>query len=152
MRHAVGLAGMLVIFWFAPGCGSSDTGGDDTTTSTSSGTGGGTQGTNGCVDSMAEDHTAEQSVTITSTPSFTYTPKCIVIHTGTSVTFNSAFATHPLVGGTLEGGTKMPDASSPIKPQTTGTSATFMFPNTGTFGYYCNVHAISGMTGAIFVK
>jgi plastocyanin len=76
----------------------------------------------------------------------------VLIKAGSSVTFTSDFAIHPLVGGTFEGGMKKPDAASPITPQTMGMTATFKFPNAGAYGFYCNVHASVGMIGAVFVK
>lgn len=126
--------------------GAGGSGGDTGTTTSAS-----EKTVNGCAPSAAEDLTAETSVTITQT-GLTYDPACIKIKTGTSVTFSSTFASHPLVGGEVVNGTKTPDASSPITTTNTGTEATFTFPNAGTFGYYCDIHAASGMSGAIIVE
>jgi plastocyanin len=77
-----------------------------------------------------------------------YSPACIKINKGSSLTFNGSFSSHPLSGG-LDGSA---DASSPITHTTTGSTATFPFPNAGTFGFYCDFHFGSGMEGAVFVQ
>ncbi len=33
-----------------------------------------------------------------------------------------------------------------------GSNVEFMFPDKGVFGYYCDAHALAGMTGAVFVE
>ena len=102
---------------------------------------------NGCDPATAEDHTTEPSVTITF-GGLAYTPACIRIAAGSSVTFSGAFSSHPLAAG--EDGVK--DASSPIAETATGTTATFMFPNAGAFPYFCTLHHASGMEGAVFAE
>jgi plastocyanin len=83
----------------------------------------------------------------------TYSPACIKVHAGTMVTFNGSFAGHPLVAGEVVGGSKVPGATTgPFGAGTsTGTTATYTMSTTGTFPYYCDFHALSGMTGAVFV-
>jgi plastocyanin len=116
------------------------------------GSGGGEPAVNGCTASAAEDHTADMSVTIT-TMGLAYTPKCVRIMAGSSATFNADFGVHPLSGGDISGGVASPDPTSPIAVTTMGTTATFTFPNAGTFPYYCSLHGLStGMAGAIFVE
>ncbi len=124
--------------------------GDDTTGGTADDTtGGGGVAINGCDSATATDMTGMTDVTITQT-GLMYDPKCIKITAGTNVKFVSAFASHPLVGGIVDG-TKMPDGASPITSTSTGMEATFVIP-AGNYGYYCDLHALSGMTGAIFAE
>src|SRR5262245_57358286 len=149
MRQGVPLIIVLALAGLAA-CGGDDTGGSGSNGST--GAGGGGQAVNGCDASSAEDHTADATTTVTGTASLTYSPKCITIHAGAKVTFNSDFSLHPLVGGTVDNGKVTPDSSSPIKSMTTGMSATFDFPSPGTYGYYCNIHGTVGMNGAIIVQ
>ena len=106
---------------------------------------------NGCDAATAEDHTSDATTTVTQS-GLHYAPKCIKIAAGASVKFVSSFASHPLVGGTVESGAKVPDASSPITTTSSGTQATFAFPNAGAYGYYCEFHALMGMDGAVFVE
>lgn len=113
--------------------------------------GGGGELVNGCDSATATDMTAMADVTITQ-EGLMYTPKCVKVTAGTNVKFVSAFASHPLVGGAVADGAKVPDGTSPITPTSTGTEATFTLANAGTFPYYCDLHALSGMTGAIFVE
>ncbi|MDC3961249.1 plastocyanin/azurin family copper-binding protein [Polyangium jinanense] len=113
--------------------------------------GGGMMAVNGCTVDMAEDHTADASTTVKSA-GLAYEPKCIRVKAGSDVVFESNFMIHPLVGGTVDGITKTEDPNSPIKKTETGMSVTFTLPDTGTFGYYCDTHALAGMNGTIFVE
>jgi plastocyanin len=118
----------------------------------SGGAGGGGSATfNGCTQGAAADHTADATTTI-SNAGLSYTPKCIRIKAGASVVFQTDFVAHPLVGGEVAGGMKVEEASSPIQKTTSGAEATFVFPTGGTFGYYCDSHALGGMAGAIYVE
>jgi hypothetical protein len=90
--------------------------------------------------------------------SFDYTPKCLVVHRGTGdggtdaqVTFETGetFNFHPLTPSTRG---SMPN---PITLTSTGTSASFMFPNDGFYAYFCGNHGTaddgSAMAGVIQV-
>ena len=72
-----------------------------------------------------------------------YTPNCVKIKVGGSVTWNSGFASHPL-------GPSGGDTPNPITSTSTGTTKSFTFPNAGTYGYACGFHAGS-MFGAVQV-
>jgi plastocyanin len=72
-----------------------------------------------------------------------YSPKCAIIRAGQAVTFSGGFSSHPLA-----------QTSGPESVITTpdgGTSATFTFNTTGTYGFECLRHAMYGMVGAIQV-
>ncbi|MCC6750927.1 MAG: hypothetical protein IT371_24945 [Deltaproteobacteria bacterium] len=76
-----------------------------------------------------------------------YSPNCIKVKIGQSVTFKGNFETHPLN-----------QACGPDKvikkTVSTGTSSSFSFPREGIFGYYCGFHGQAtgaGMAGAIQV-
>ena len=106
---------------------------------------------NGCGPANAQDLTGQPEVTIAvGSP---YSPKCFVITAGTLVTFQGDFKHHGLEGGEIVGATKLPDASSPFMPATTGgTSKTFDTLTTpGNFGFYCQQHGTTGHDGAAFV-
>ncbi len=105
---------------------------------------------NGCSLGAAQDLTSQSAVTVTFA-GFSYTPKCIRVASGTQVTFQGSFASHPLQGGYVSGGV-VPASSGPFVPVTdTGTSKTVTMTSEGTFPYYCQAHALSGMTGVVFV-
>jgi plastocyanin len=72
-----------------------------------------------------------------------YSPACIKIKVGQSVTWNGAFQFHPLeaVGG---------DTPSPITATNSGTTVTFAFAREGTFGFDCANHPTI-MHGAVLV-
>ncbi|MFO0762023.1 MAG: plastocyanin/azurin family copper-binding protein [Byssovorax sp.] len=131
------------------------TGGSGGGTTTGSGGSGGMGGSgpmlvNGCDEATAEDHTADATVKIEfgGAIGLKYSPKCILIKPGTTVTFAGDFASHPLSGG-LDG-TK--DPTSPITETTTGMTKDFAIPAAGTYGFFCEFHQASGMKGAIFAK
>lgn len=128
---------------------SSSSSGSTTTSTSSSSTSSGSTTVNGCDPATAEDHKADATTTVTfPTGGLKYSPPCIKIAKGNAVKFDGSFASHPLSGG--QDGTM--DATSPITHTTTGTTATFTFPNAGTFPYFCDFHFSSGMEGAIFVE
>lgn len=137
--------------------GSTGGSGGSSTTGGTGGTGGSTTSStgdnllNGCDVATAEDHTADAETTIGVT-GLKYTPPCIKIKAGNSVKFSATFATHPLVGGVVADNTLTPDAMTPIAKTSTGTEVTFKFPDAGKFGFYCDVHGLSGMMGAVFVQ
>jgi len=85
-----------------------------------------------------------------------YAPPCIKVAVGDKVTWDpgaSSFTAHPLVGGAVENGAKVPDAASLIPKTTSGSAAvTVTFDAAGNYGYYCDFHALGGMTGAVFVE
>ena len=122
-----------------------------TTDATTDATTGGAVLLNECDAATAEDHTADGETTVTQA-GLAYGPRCIRIKAGASVKFVSSFAAHPLVGGAVVDGAKVPDPGSPITMTNAGMEATFVFPAAGDFGYYCDIHALGGMSGAIFVE
>lgn len=97
---------------------------------------------NGCGDGDFIDRSA-QNDSRTITWDFNVSPRCILVGTGQTVTWQGTFATHPLAsfGG---------DANSPIQTTTSGTSAAFPFAAQGNFGFHCNVHG--SMQGVVRVK
>jgi len=154
-------AALLLVLATLSGCGDSDpkcatiscgTGG-----SAGSGGAGGSGGSgmpimvNGCDSSMAIDKTND-ATTMISFAGIEYTPRCVRIHAGSMVVFSGTFASHPLVGGTVNGSTVTPDASSPLPATSSGSELTITLSKAGAVPYYCSLHASSGMMGAIFVE
>jgi plastocyanin len=81
--------------------------------------------------------------------SLLYTPECIFIRAGGSVTFTGDFAMHPLQPSATRGTT-----GSPIMPVSSGTSVTITFPSPGFYPYYCLFHGAevgAGMSGVVQV-
>ena len=71
-----------------------------------------------------------------------YTPRCMRVAPGQSVTFEGPFTLYPLV--------PRRGAGNPIRRTLLGASATFVFPAAGTFGFVSPGRA--GMRGAIDVR
>lgn len=98
--------------------------------------------------STFEDRTAAgASRTINFVPN-QYTPRCLRIKAGQTVTFSGAFGSHPLQGACGA------SAVLPASQLDTGSTATFTFSTAGLYGYFCTFHGSStggGMAGAIQV-
>lgn len=88
---------------------------------------------------------------------FTYSPRCITIAAGQSVTFTggttSSFGVHPLSPGVLNS-PRAGTAGNPIPRVTDGNmrDVTVTFPSAGTFPFICEAHASTGMTGVVRVQ
>ena len=80
-----------------------------------------------------------------------YSPPCVAVRLGQSVTFSGAFAGHPLAPGTVAGMTVTPDPESAIVATGSGSTASFEFLIPGVDPFYCEAHFTSGMFGAVFV-
>ncbi len=106
---------------------------------------------NGCKQSSADDYTAMNMVTI-QFAGLSYSPKCIRIKSGTKVTFEGNFGSHPLEGGTVANGIPTSDPTSPITKTISGMSVMFTLNDPGVVPYFCTFHAAANMTGAIFVE
>jgi plastocyanin len=139
---ANGISAWLVACSFAAAigaCASSSSGGADA----------GPPLVNGCAvaDFAASDHTAASDPRAIGFPQGIapgpYTPSCMTVRVGQSVTWTGDFTAHPLesFGG---------DAMSPITPMTMGTMASVTFATPGVFGFHCANHP-STMLGAIKV-
>jgi plastocyanin len=106
---------------------------------------------NGCDANAAIDMTAAPTTTITFA-GIEYAPRCVRVRAGSNVVFSGTFASHPLVGGTVNGSVGTPDPSSPVPATSTGSDVMFIPTKPGTYPYYCSVHASSGMMGVIFAE
>jgi plastocyanin len=134
------------------GCGG-DGGGD---TPPPTGGPGAEEGLNGC---NAADYTdrsaaaAERRIGFGSalnSPALGYSPACIIISAGQSVSFVGNFATHPLVPGTDRGSGA--SANNPIQEQRSGSADyTVSFPTAGFYPYFCELHR-PGMAGVVRVR
>ncbi len=112
---------------------------------------------NGCTVANSMDlRTGNPTVTINfgGATGNNYDPRCIRVSASTQVTFMGAFSGHPLVGGVVVSGDKVPLGSGPLFPTTnTGTSKVVTLSSAGvTVPFYCDFHGPSGMNGAIFVE
>jgi plastocyanin len=133
------IAGLTVMTALAlvAGCGSGGS---------SNGDGGNGTEICGCTEATADDLTAQTSVTVSfgGNVGLHYSPKCILVAPGTSVSFEGEFSTHPLSATAGTG--------NPITHTASGTTAAFTFTQAGAFGYQCDVHFGSGMCGAVYVQ
>jgi plastocyanin len=85
------------------------------------------------------------------TVGFNYSPACLKIAPGATVTFSGDFATHPLIPSTI----RITASSNPIVMTTTGTTKSFTFDAPGFYGYFCGAHGDDqgdAMSGVIWVQ
>lgn len=81
-----------------------------------------------------------------------YSPSCVLVSIGTTVTFNSNFGNHPLYGGTVSGGTATIDPASPIGAHGSGSvPVAVTFDQLGEFPFFCDFHFQDGMMGSVLV-
>ena len=82
---------------------------------------------------------------------FAYDPTCVTLAVGAELTFVGNFAQHPLKPGRIEGDTVVVAPNNPIQPTSTGSQATFVFSEPGSYGFFCDTHVHEQMLGAVFV-
>jgi len=106
---------------------------------------------NGCSIGTATDLRGMSDVAVTFDDGG-YQPSCILVTMYTKLTFHGVFSAHPLLGGQVTNGQKMPATSGPFATVTdTGTSQTFAMDTCATFPFYCDAHALAGEVGTVFV-
>jgi plastocyanin len=115
--------------------------------------GGGATVVNGCDPATAEDRTGDTDVPIAfgDAIGFKYSPACIKVKVGTTLTFSGDFASHPLTPGI----DLVEDPASPIQKTDTNPmsgSVSFALSPAGTYGWFCGFHGGGGMEGAAFVE
>lgn len=90
-----------------------------------------------------------------------FAPAALTINAGDTVQFVWASNNHNVVSGTVSGGVRTPDnkfcnpnnqncANAPVA--NTGNMYSFTFTTKGAYPYYCQPHALVGMTGTITVQ
>ena len=80
-----------------------------------------------------------------------YSPACLKVARGATVTFTGDFATHPLTPSV----SRTNPGPNPIVSTDTGTTASFTFNTSGMFGYFCLQHGNDegvAMAGMIWVE
>ena len=154
MRLPTMTAGLFIAALAAFGCSSSNSTSNSDAAGGAGGTSAGAAGADGSVSAFtsvtpcttADMYVSGQTMVTTNDTTLQYSPKCLKISKGTSVTIQGS-ATHPL-SGTSEVGSS---ANNPI-PMSQMTPQTVMFPNAGFFSYHCDVHFSLGMMGVIWVE
>ncbi|HEY4395925.1 MAG TPA: hypothetical protein VGP64_17795 [Polyangia bacterium] len=79
-----------------------------------------------------------------------YSPSCLKVAPGTTLTYSGDFSTHPLTPSVTRS-----TPGNPIVSTSSGTTASFTFTTPGFYGYFCLVHGDEegeGMSGVIWVQ
>jgi len=111
---------------------------------------------NGCQASSYEDLSAEddERVVQIAAEGLTYTPPCMTIAAGQSVSFEGSLSAHPLAPGNADDNAAG-SLDNPIAATSSGNSVEFTFETPGTYPYYCTLHSFGsgkGMAGAVHVR
>lgn len=111
---------------------------------------------NGCEDSDYVDRSAAGASRTVSfggqdgSPALGYSPACLIVSAGQSVTFQGDFGVHPFSPGTVSGSGET--AGTPLTNRSSGsTPYAVTFPAPGLYPYYCELHQ-PGMAGVVRVK
>lgn len=110
---------------------------------------------NGCAASAFVDGGSATTVTFggeDGSPLFGYSPACLHVAPGSSVTFSGDFSVHPIAPGASPTETDAGSPQSPIAETVSGSSLTVQFPTAGTFPYFCEMHYAAGMAGVVLVQ
>jgi len=108
---------------------------------------------NGCTADKFVDSTAAGASRTVAFSFFKYTPACLTVAAGQSVTFSGDFFSHPLRAGVApSAGSTAGSAQNPITSVNGGNSATFLSAQPGVYPYFCAAHENIGMYGAIQVR
>jgi plastocyanin len=97
---------------------------------------------------LSSDFMSGSTISFGSQLGSNYSPRCLVIHVGQTVTFAGDFSTHPLRASTR--GT----AGNPIPSAGMGSSTAASFSAAGFFPFYCTQHGDdlgNGMSGVVEV-
>lgn len=111
----------------------------------------GAQTINGCEIETATNWFDSPGQSITFSGCCSYSPPCVKINAGDSITFSGSFLSHPLNPGFTEGGPPTADPGSPIVVTSSGSQASFTFVDAGVDPFYCGNHFGAGMFGTVFV-
>ena len=144
------LAG-AVAFVVSIGCGGMAPSGTTDAGSSAPVDAGSVETVHGCTTSAyANRSTGAREIAFGSAAGLAYSPKCMSISAGQTVTFKGDFNTHPLVGGMYMG--SVGTTPTPIMRRDTGsTDYTVTFATAGLYPYFCDYHAPT-MVGAIWVN
>lgn len=81
-----------------------------------------------------------------------YRPRCVAVEVGSRVVFQGDLALHPLTGGVVAGGEAYRDPSSDVPYVSAGLEAAFVPLRPGVYPFFCQVHWVLGMNGAVIVR
>lgn len=107
---------------------------------------------NDCAASAYVDRSADAAErTVVPRGTTGYTPRCVTIRAGQSVTFAMSLTTHPLNPGVPHGSSAGATSPSPIEAQRAGDTYTVTFAGAGFYPFHCNTHGHVGMAGVVRV-
>lgn len=109
---------------------------------------------NDCTEAKFVDKKAENNTTVNFGGSLgqTYSPACVLIAVGHSVTFKGNFQNHPISPG-IPGSTTAGSPNNPIVARNSGsTDLTANFATAGDYPYICVDHNNNGMSGVVRVR
>lgn len=114
---------------------------------------GGSAPLHGCASgAFVNARAATASRVVTFGPTFQFTPKCLTVAAGQTVSFMGFFTGHPLSPGVQGGADAGASPNNPIPRTATGMQVDVVFPTAGVFPYFCEMHGAAGMVGIVRVE
>ncbi len=134
----------------------SDAGGDAGTSTKDAGTSSSNDGgvsLNGCTDAKFIDSTANTNTNVAFGGALgdNFSPPCVTIAVGRSVTFKGQFSFHNLNKGSPSD-VNAGSPNNPITEVTGGSEKVVTFPSAGDYPYICEFHNPGGMMGVVRVR
>jgi plastocyanin len=145
MRYLSSGVGLLLGALLVVGCGTSSSGTSDAATAGAGGGGGDAGVFTAIAPCAAVSSYMTGATTIMTTANFTYSPACLKVAAGSSVTIEAS-AVHPLSG--LATGS----ANNPIPAGGKTADQMVTFPTPGFYPFHCDVHFAIGMSGVVWVQ
>lgn len=109
---------------------------------------------NGCSGADYVDSSAADDRTIQiAAEGLTFSPRCMVVSVGQTVTWQGSLSAYPLAPGNPTDA-KAGSPNNPIPTVTSDRSVEVTFPIAGTYPYYCQLHSFDsgqGMVGMVYV-
>jgi plastocyanin len=114
----------------------------------------GSEVVNGCRAADAQDArgVAEVEIAFGGVHGYHYAPACVRVTAGTRIRFRGPFEVHPLGVGALVDGAIRSAPGSPLRETAEGEEATSVLAEPGAYGFFCHMHVVEGMAGAVFVE
>lgn len=107
---------------------------------------------NGCTRAMAVDLSAAGATRTIAVTDDIFTPKCMRIAPGQTVTWQGDLSIHPLAPGIVRSNQIVAQPGHPITTITSsGTMVSYAFGAAGDWAFYCPNH-LPGMAGIIYVE
>ncbi len=108
---------------------------------------------NGCSEATAHDARDRATVVIRfgGVVGHNFDPACVRVRRGATLRFEGPLELHPIAPGRVVDGLPV-DEAGPVRSLQVGEIADFVVAEVGAFGFFCDLHVVEGMMGAVYVE